>query len=186
VRARAGPERRCSRRTLGAGRGEEGSGRSRGGETTRKRSVKKTKLYAPAPVDNFEKLLSSIAKKARKSCFLGESRGKLLFGWLLTFSRSKSRFGSPTKLSLFRTADLYKSHDCASDPDGEQQRYEGLYWFRQNISTSSLSRLCSCTRFAVRITNGRERDRAPKSLVQCACAAASLKKISPLGLSFLL
>jgi hypothetical protein len=49
-----------------------------------------------------------------------------------------------------------------------------LYSFGQNIPTSSLSHLCSCTRFVVGVTNKREREGAPKSLVECACVNVSL------------
>jgi hypothetical protein len=73
-----------------------------------------------------------------------------------------------------------KCCDCASSPDGEQERHEGLYWFGLNVPTSSSSRLCSCPRFVAAVTNGRERDWTPKSLVECTCASVSLNLFSPL------
>jgi hypothetical protein len=69
--------------------------------------------------------------------------------------------------------------DCTSGPDGVQERHEGLYWFRQNIPTSSSSHLCPCTKFVVGVTNGRERERAPKFLVECACVNVSVNVSTP-------
>jgi hypothetical protein len=47
---------------------------------------------------------------------------------------------------------------------------------------SSSSRLCFCTKFAVGVTNGQERERAPKSPVKCACVNVSLNVfVHPVG-----
>jgi hypothetical protein len=54
-----------------------------------------------------------------------------------------------------------------------KKRHEGLYWFGHNVPTSSSSHLCACTRFAAGVTNRRERDMAPKSLMGCARASVS-------------
>jgi hypothetical protein len=51
--------------------------------------------------------------------------------------------------------------------DGELRGRKDVYWFRQNIPTpihSSL-RYQLCIRFAVGVTNDRERDECPRSLV---------------------
>jgi hypothetical protein len=72
-----------------------------------------------------------------------------------------------------------KFRDCASGLDGKQEKHEGLYWFEQNVPTFRLSYLYSCTRFAVGVTNGLEREGAPKSLMECVCEDVNLNVRSP-------
>jgi hypothetical protein len=51
---------------------------------------------------------------------------------------------------------------CVFGPDGELGRHKVLYWFGLNVPTSSLRLLMlPALKFAVGVTNGRERDEIP-------------------------